>query len=290
MRSRAYLLLFLSMLSWGVANPFSDIAVDQMSVGLMFVIEVGAGALILTIIGLMRRTLSFAMWKWALVLGLLEPGLTYLFGNLGYASGTVSTGLIVMQSEVLFLAYFGWLFLRERISRKELIALIAGSVGAITVGWAAVHDGVGSVFSSVAFAIAALAAAGYAISARRIGVNNPNVNVFALTWLQSVVSLLFALLVYPFTSQLGNHQLTPDALHYVAAVAAGVFGVAIPFILFIEAAKVVPARHSALALNVIPVAGIAIGAFLGRGFPTTLQYVGGAVVLLSLFAIQRQSD
>lgn len=283
-------MLFLSMLSWGVANPFSDIAVDQMSVGLMFVIEVGAGALLLTVVGLFRRTLSFAMWKWALVLGLLEPGLTYLFGNLGYASGTVSTGLIIMQSEVLFLAYFGWLFMRERISQRELIALILGSVGAVTVGWAAVNEGLGSVFSTVAFAIAALAAAGYAISARRIGVDNPEVNVFALTWLQSVVSLVLALLVFPITSQLGNHHLTPDSHHYLAAIAAGVFGVAIPFVLFIEAAKVVPARHSALALNVIPVAGIAIGAVLGRGLPTSLQYIGGAVVLLSLFVMQRQSD
>jgi drug/metabolite transporter (DMT)-like permease len=278
------------MLSWGLANPLSDIAVDQLSVGAMFAIEIASGTFILTVIGLLRRSLSFAHWRWALAFGLLEPGLTYLFGNLGYANGTVSTGLIIMQSEVIFLAIFGWLWMKEKIGQREIVGILLGTFGASLVGWAATSENVGDWTSTFAFLLAALAAAGYAAAIRKFAMLVPNANMFAVVWLQCIVSLAIAVVALPVTSQLGTTAATADLTAISAAIGAGIFGVAIPFVLFSWASTVVPSRHAALALNLIPVAGITIGAFLGRGLPTGLQYIGGALVLLSLFAMQTQQN
>jgi drug/metabolite transporter (DMT)-like permease len=276
------------MLSWGLANPLSDIAVDQLSVGAVFATEVASGALVLTVIGLLTGKLSFEHWRWAIVLGLLEPGLTYLFGNLGYSHGTVSTGLIIMQSEVIFLAIFGWIWLKESIGGREGAAILLGTFGAMLVGWSASSDQAGEVVSTIAFFIAAIAAAGYAVSIRKFATIKNSANMFSVVWMQSLVSLAMALIALPITQNLGTTGVAADLSAIAAAIGAGVFGVAIPFVLFSWASTAVPSRHAALALNIIPVAGISIGALIGRGLPTPLQFAGGALVLLSLLAMQTQ--
>ena len=285
--TRAYVLLALSMLSWGVANPLSDIAMETLDVSHMLLLEVGAGAVALSIIALLRRTrLSFS-WRWALLLGLLEPGLTYLFGNLGYATGTVTVGLIIMSAETLILALLARAVLKEFINGREYIAIAIGFLGAAAVGWSGQVDGSTSFSAALFFLIAATAAAGYALAIRIYTTRNPDVDVFALTWAQTLVSLALALLLLPTASTpLGT--LTQLDVHVAAALGAGVFGVAIPFWLFASAATLVPSRHAAIALNIIPVVGISIGALLGRGIPTAWQFFGGALVIVSLMALSQR--
>ncbi len=284
-----YLLLMSSMVSWGFANPLSDIAMDELAVGHMLVIEVGVGAFVLSLIAAFTGNWRKFPWKWALILGFLEPGLTYLFGNLGYAEGTVVTGLIIMSSETLMLAVLGWLLLREKITRTSAVAIAVGFSGAVLVGWSAQSSGLGSTASALYFFIAAAAAAGYAIYVRHISLIEPNVDAFALTLGQTIIAFGLALIALPFTVQdkgiFNFSGYSSTAL--IAAVGAGIFGVAIPFWLFARAAAIVPARHAAIALNIIPVVGISLGALLGRGLPTTLQFIGGALVIASLMALTR---
>ena len=74
----------------------------------------------------------------------------------------------------------------------------------------------------------------------------------------------------------------------IMAAIAGLFGVAIPFLLFNYASSLVPTKYSALALNAIPVVGIGFGALLGRGVPTPLQALGGLIVVVSLYVGTRE--
>ena len=276
----AYALLALSMMSWGMANPLSDIAMESLSVGQMLLIEVGVGFAIVSVAALVRRQSLRFSWKWAVLLGLLEPGLTYIFGNIGYATGTVTVGLIIMSSETLILALLARLLLKEKIASVEAIAVAVGFMGALLVGWTGLALS-GSAVGSIAFLLAAAAAAGYAIAIRIYSMRQPQFDAFALTWGQMLVSLTIAALI--FVASGADLAVEPSAAW--AAAGAGVFGVAIPFLLFSKAASVVPARHAAIALNIIPVVGISVGALLGRGVPTALQYAGGALVIASLMAL-----
>lgn len=283
---RPYLLLVLSMLSWGCANPLSDLALESLNVWQMTAIEIAVGFIALSVFALLRRLPLRLSWKWALLLGLLEPGLTYFFGNLGYENGTVAVGLIIMSSETLMLALLGWLLLREKISVVEKVAIAVGCGGAVLVGWNGVTTSTGSVGGSAAFFLAAAAAAGYAIAIRRYMTLVPTADIYALTWGQALVSLILASAGFGFSGSQVPAISDPGVL---AAAGAGVFGVAIPFVLFARAAEHVPARHAAIALNIIPVVGISIGALMGRGIPTPVQIVGGLIVITSLMAFnQRQ--
>ena len=192
-----------------------------------------------------------------------------------------------MQSEVIFLAIFGWLFARERISWSDAAGIALGCTGAVVVGWSANASGVGDLRSTLAFVLAALSTAGYGVIARRFAVDFPEEKFFGVVWMQTLVSLLLATVLWPLTNTWAAHDLQPSPIGVVAGMAAGIFGVTIPFILYTYASKIVPAKHAAISLNIIPIAGISIGALMGRGLPTSLQYLGGALVLASLFALAR---
>lgn len=290
LQTRSYILLALAMCSWGAANPLADIALREMSVSHMLLTEIGAGLLVLSAFAVVRGLNFRISWKWAALLGILQPGLTFLFGNIGYVTGTVVTGLIIMASEVLLLALFGVLFLRERINGFESLAIIIGFSGALLVGWSATNEGLGTVTSALAFLLAASCAAGYSIAIRYYAVKFPETDMFHLTWAQTFVTFLLIVISMPLTSRFFESSSFTDysTTTAIAAIGSGIFGVAIPFVLYAEASKAVPARHAAIGLNIIPVVGISIGALLGLGLPTPLQYVGGFLVLASLFALSRR--
>ncbi|MFM1986711.1 MAG: hypothetical protein RIS18_928, partial [Actinomycetota bacterium] len=85
-----------------------------------------------------------------------------------------------------------------------------------------------------------------------------------------------------------NNAATVEIKYWIAALLAGLFGVAIPFLLFNYASSLVPTKYSALALNAIPVVGIGFGALLGRGIPSPIQALGGLIVVVSLYVGTRQ--
>ena len=273
------------MLSWGCANPLSDLALESLDVWQMTAIEIAVGFSALSVIAVLRQRPVRLSWKWAIVLGLLEPGLTYFFGNVGYESGTVAVGLIIMSSETLMLALLGWLLLHEKISTVEKVAIAVGCAGAVLVGWNGVTTSTGSVSGSVAFFLAAAAAAGYAIAIRRYMTLAPDADIFALTWGQALISMILATAGFAVSGSQLPAATEPGVL---AAAGAGVFGVAIPFLLFARASEHVPARHAAIALNIIPVVGISIGALMGRGIPTPVQIIGGVIVIGSLMAFNQR--
>jgi len=292
LKTRSYILLALAMCSWGAANPLADIALREMSVSHMLLTEIGAGLVVLSLFAVVRGLNFRISWKWAALLGILQPGLTFLFGNIGYVTGTVVTGLIIMASEVLLLAVFGVLFLRERINGFETIAIIVGFSGALLVGWSATNEGLGTISSALAFLLAATCAAGYSIAIRYYALKFPDSDMFHLTWAQTFITFLLILISLPLTSNLFETASfsSYSSLTIFSAIGSGIFGVAIPFVLYAEASRVVPARHAAIGLNIIPVVGISIGAALGLGLPTGLQYLGGFLVLASLFALSRRES
>jgi len=125
--------MMLAMVSWGVGNPIADIAIDFIDPVSFFVIEIISGLVLFFLVALgipsLRKAIRQVPWKLALPFGLIQPGLAYLLGNIGWQYGTVTTGAILMSSEVIFLALGGAIFLREKLSLWSVIALLVGVSG-----------------------------------------------------------------------------------------------------------------------------------------------------------------
>ena len=283
--SRGLIALFASMISWGLANPFADLAIDAFSITQLLLLEISIGFGVVAIyIAIKARRLRLR-WRIALALGLLEPGFTYLFGNIGYANGSVSTGLIVMSTEVFFVAIIGALFLKEKISARIAISIVTGFFGVIIAVSQVGDSGVDNWLGVNAFILAAIAASLYVIVARKYATQD---NVADLVFGQLLVGTIFALIIFFSTGSSFSDTSNIENKYWVAAVLAGIFGVAVPFLLFNYASSLVPTKYSALALNAIPVVGIGFGALLGRGVPTPIQALGGLIVVASLYVGTRE--
>lgn len=283
--TRGLVALIASMLSWGMANPFADMALDAFSITQLLLLEISIGFAFVALYVLIKVRKLKLRWKIALALGLLEPGFTYLFGNIGYANGTVSTGLIVMATEVFFVAIIGALFLKEKISARLGLSILMGFFGVLLAVSGVSNSGVDNWLGVSAFTAAAIAASLYVIVARIYATQN---NVIDLVFGQLLVGTVFALIVFFGTNSNFNNASSIEFKYWLVAVLAGLFGVAIPFLLFNYASSLVPTRYSALALNAIPVVGIGFGAVLGRGLPTPIQALGGLIVVVSLYVGTRQ--
>jgi drug/metabolite transporter (DMT)-like permease len=283
--TRGLVALIASMLSWGMANPLADMALDAFSITQLLLLEISIGFAFVALYVLIKVRKLKLRWKIALALGLLEPGFTYLFGNIGYANGTVSTGLIVMATEVFFVAIIGALFLKEKISSRLAISILMGFFGVLLAVSGVSNSGVDNWLGVSAFTAAAIAASLYVIVARLYATQN---NVVDLVFGQLLVGTVFALIIFFGTNSNFNNASSIVFKYWLVAVLAGLFGVAIPFLLFNYASSLVPTRYSALALNAIPVVGIGFGALLGRGLPTPIQALGGLIVVVSLYVGTRQ--
>ena len=282
---RGLVALIASMLSWGLGNPFADMAIDAFSITQLLLLEISIGFAFVALYVLIKFRRLRLSWKIALALGLLEPGFTYLFGNIGYANGSVSTGLIVMSTEVFFVAIIGALFLKEVISLRIALSIVMGFFGVVIAVSQVGDSGVDNWLGVFAFIAAALAASLYVIVARIYATKN---NVVDLVFGQLLVGTIFALVIFFGTNSNFDNASSIELKYWLAALFAGLFGVAIPFLLFNYASSLVPTKYSALALNAIPVVGIGFGALLGRGVPTPIQALGGLIVVVSLYVGTRQ--
>lgn len=304
-KNKPLIAMMLSMVAWGIGNPIGDIAVEHMSPIAVFVIELITGLLILVIgallIPALRNALRHVPWRIAIPFGLLQPGLAYLSGNIGWQYGSVTTGAILMSSEVIFLALGGAIFLREKLSVWSVVALLVGVTGAIVVGIAGQAsnpetEGIyltilgfsvsAGLIGALAFLGVGLAGAIYGLLMRRL---NSEVNLMSLTLGQMTSASAFSVAVLiatkteiPTPSVIGNY--------FYVAVLAGIVGTSLPFLLFNYAAPKLTTKQTAITLNLIPVVAILFGAVLGRGLPIGAQYVGITLVLISLLALETGHD
>lgn len=306
MRANKYLLaMMLSMVSWGVGNPVADIAIDFMDPVSFFVIEIISGLVLFFLVALgfpsLRTAIRQVPWKLALPFGLIQPGLAYLLGNIGWQYGTVTTGAILMSSEVIFLAIGGALFLREKLNVWSVVALLVGVTGAIIVGIAGQSSNPetsgqyvtvfgmsvsAGLIGALSFLGVGLCGAIYGLFMRGL---KSEVNTIALTLGQMTSASFFSIVVLLATQ---TELATPQSVgnYFYVAVLAGVVGTTLPFLLFNFAAPNLTTKQTALSLNVIPVVAILFGAILGRGLPVGMQYVGIVLVLISLLALESGHD
>jgi drug/metabolite transporter (DMT)-like permease len=306
LRANKYLVaMILSMVGWGLGNPIGDIAVEFIDPVSVFVIELFSGLLLFFALALVIPSLRSAIkqvpWKLALPFGLIQPGLAYLLGNIGWQYGTVTTGAILMSSEVIFLAIGGALFLREKLNLWSVVALLVGVTGAIIVGIAGQSSNPetsgqfvtvlgmsvsAGLIGAIAFLGVGLCGAIYGLLMRRL---KSEINTTALTLGQMTSATFFSVVILIATQ---TELATPQSVgnYFYVAVLAGIIGTTLPFLLFNFAAPNLTTKQTALTLNIIPVVAILFGAVLGRGLPVGAQYVGIVLVLVSLLALESGHD
>lgn len=299
---RALVTMIVSMAMWGLANPFSDIAMDELTPAQTFIAEITTGTVAFTamvaIVPSLRPSLRRIPWRIAIPLGLLMPGLCFYLGNIGYGYATITTGVVLLSTEVLFTALGGVWLLREHLSARAAFAIVIGMGGAIAVGLAGQKssvEAIGQTFTvlgvalpatfigGAAFVLSALFSGLFAVLVRKYAAST---DVIGLTVGHLVAALGMAVVILAGMRIDMPQAIAEHPVNFAAAAMAGLLGSAFAFLLFNSASRKVPTRQTALTLNLIPVVAIVLGGIIGRGWPTPWQLAGATVVLGSLLFLE----
>ena len=267
--------LLVSAAVYGVSTTVSVVALRAVRPADLLAIEISGAAAMLLVSAAVRGRLRLRGAPRQLLLGVLVPGLAFLFGDLGLARTSASDGSLLLAAEPLLSVLLALAVLGERLPGRGVTALIVGLTGGALVAFQPGGPS-GTMLGNVLVLLAVVAAAAFLICARRFNGGSDGLN--AAAW-QSTGG---ALSVLPFVtaswSTGGTRLDTVGAAGWAACIAVVACG-AVGGVAFNRGIVRVPAARAAQLGNLTPVVGtLTAVAFLGDR-PSLLQWVGGAGIL-----------
>jgi drug/metabolite transporter (DMT)-like permease len=280
---KPYAALVLAALSWGLSTATTKYALGGFAAADLLVVELSVATLTLWSFPTVRRSARSAFRRSYLLLGVLEPGASYALFNFGLARTSAADASVLVSLESLAIALLAAVFLGERVCRPLVFGAALGVGGAVLLAAHEAHHGA-SLVGDALVVVGVLAAAGYSVVARRVA---PGADAAVITAYQLLAALSVGVFVWA-TASAGNGSMfgRPSESEWLAAVAIGVFGSAIPFLLFTFGAAHLPAARSGMLTNLVPVFGV-LGAvlFLGERLAAS-EVLGTALVVAGLGAAQ----
>jgi drug/metabolite transporter (DMT)-like permease len=280
--------LLISAAIFGVSTTVSVVALHAVRPADLLAVEIsGAAAMLVTTAAVRGELRRRGAWRQMLV-GALVPGLAFLFGDLGLARTSASSGSLLLAGEPLISVLLALVVLRERLSGRATAALILGLTGgalvALEPGGAAGTD---TTLGNVLVLLAVVASAAFLVATRRFTADGDGLNASA--W-QSVGG---ALTVTPFVAaswSTGGTRLDSAGLGGgLACIAVVICGAAGTW-LFNRGIARVPAARAGQLGNLTPVVGtLTAVVFLGDR-PSLLQLIGGAAILAALAWLVHRPD
>jgi O-acetylserine/cysteine efflux transporter len=278
---RGLLLLVLAALAWGMSTTVSSYALRQMNAVDLLTLELITGAVVIWGITLRdaRSELRTPRWPAFAVLGICEPGLTYLLANEGLARDSAATASLLLSLETVFAVVLAVLLLRERTSRWLLAAVAMGLLGAVVVASNA-QPGRDTLAGHVLILASTFGAGLYSVLARRsAGQASPLI----ITAYQLLAAIAIALPAIAAIHLIGGSGIPhADMMHWSAGIAQGLIGVALPFLLYNRGIKAVQATVAAGTLNLIPLFGLISAVVFLHDDPMAVELLGGVLVLLGV--------
>ncbi|WP_433364901.1 DMT family transporter [Actinoplanes sp. CA-142083] len=287
MRRTGEQLLLVSAAVYGVSTTVSVVALRVVRpVDLLAVEITGAAAMLMTSAaarGRLRRRGALRQ----MLLGALVPGLAFLFGDLGLARTSASSGSLLLAAEPLLSVLLAVVVLRERLSRGAAIALIAGLAGSGLVALGSGTSGDDTTLGNTLVLLAVLAAAVFLIATRRFNGNGAGLNESA--WQSTGGALSVVPFVAASWSTGGTRLDTVGVAGWAACIAVVLCGAA-GSVTFNQGIARVPAARAAQLGNLTPVVGTLTAVLFLGDRPALLQLAGGAAILAGLALLLYEQD
>src|SRR4051794_35656388 len=259
--NRAYVALLLAALSWGLALTTADAALAGISATDLLLLETAAGtAVVVAACWITGRRVGGA-WRPAVVLGSLEPGIAYVFANVGLILTSAAVGSMLFALESVFVVALAAMLLRARPRGVEVSALGLGVLGTVLVA-SAQSGGRSSGMGVGIMVVSTLISAGYVLATKRFANGNEPV---ALVARQGIASLVVTAPFILGASLNGGSRLGTASLGCILlACLTGVIGFSIPYTLWTTSLPHVRAGFAAVALNLVPLVGVISATLLGQ--------------------------
>ena len=278
--------LLVAAALYGVSAVVSVVALRQVRPADLLAIELFGAATVLLFVAVWTGRLRRRAALGQILTGALAPGLAYLFGDLGLARTSASSGSLLLAAEPLLSVLLAVTVLRERLRIRAVAALAVGLAGSAVVafgsgaGDAAGDSALGNLLVLAASGVAAV----YLIAARRLSDDSDGLNASA--WQATGGALTTAPFIVLSWAHGGSRLDTAGPTAWAACAAVLVCG-AMADVAFNRGIGRVPAARAGQLANLTPVVGTLTAVVVLGDRPAPLQLAGGVAVLAGLALLLR---
>ena len=232
-------------------------------------------------------------WKWVVLYGLFQGvgqfGLMFIAIQVGL---TTALGSVLLQTQVFFTAFFGFVLLRESVSRQLQLGLVLAALGLVCFVLNFVMPGTGGSGAStpVGFALILCSAAMWAASnivVRHMQKERPDYSAIALiVWSSAVAILPFMALSYFFDAEAVRwHWISARWTSWLSVVYLSWMATLVGYGLWTILLKRHPANKVAPFSLGVPVIGLATGMIVLGEVITPWQWAGTGFLVAALVCV-----
>ncbi len=278
-RPLVYLLNILAMVFWSFSfiwykevylflQPFTTILARlAVSAALLFIVSASIGKL---------QKINFKGFKLIFVLALFEPFLYFVGESLGMQLVTPTTGAVIISLIPLLVPVFAFIFLKERLSVKNIIGVLLSFIGVLLVIITRNFELAASSQGILLMGLAVVAAVFYSILLKRL---TDLYNLLTLiAWQNLIGALLFLPLVLIFDVKDWNMEMISIGAA-IPILKLAIFASSFAFLFYSNSVQILGAVRANIFTNLIPVFTAAFS-FIFLNEKLILQNILGIVLVI----------
>ena len=287
---KAYAKVTFAVVAWGASFIATKVALQDISPVTVVWLRFGIGVFILGLAAVWRGQLAFPQKKdlpYFALLGFIGITFHQWLQSTGLVTSQASTTAWIVATTPIFMAILGWLVLREKLTKLQILGITLATVGVLLV--VAEGDlgtlGVGK-FGSPGDILILISALNWAIfsTLSRRGLKEHSaalmmLYVMGFGW--SFTSVLF--FAGPGLSEIG--QLTLNG--WLGILFLGVACSGFAYIFWYDALQAIPATQVGAFLYLEPLVAVIVAAIVLNESILLASLVGGSTILLGVWLVNR---
>ncbi len=287
-----FIIIGIPIVFWALAFPFIKIGLEELSPVNLTIMRLLVVCIVFLILLIVKPNKFSKIQKKDIIpiflVGFLGI-IIYHFGlNYGEQYISASAASVIIATIPIFVVILAAIFLKEKITLKIVLGVLLSLVGVVvisTVGRSDTLLEVKYISGALAVLLAAALGAGYTVAGKKM------LQRYSALSLTVYVCLLGSLGLIPFiSSSLFEEVAAMSLTGWSVVIFLGVFPTVIGYVLWYVALEIKSASEISVYLYFVPVLSTIISYILFRDEITWLFVFGGALVILGLHVVNKQSS
>ena len=287
-----FIIIGMPIVFWALAFPFIKIGLEELSPVNLTIMRLLVVCIVFLILLIAKPNKFSKIQKKDVIpiflLGFLGIVVYHLGLNYGEQYISASAASVIIATIPIFVVILAAIFLKEKITLKIVLGVLLSLVGVVvisTVGRSDTLLEVKYISGALAVILAAALGAGYTVAGKKM------LQRYSALSLTVYVCLLGSLGLIPFiSSSLFEEVAAMSLTGWSVVIFLGVFPTVIGYVLWYVALEIKSASEISVYLYFVPVLSTIISYILFRDEITWLFIFGGALVILGLHVVNKQSS
>ena len=287
-----FIIIGMPIVFWALVFPFIKIALEELSPVNLTIMRLLVVCIVFLILLIVKPNKFSKIQKKDIIpiflVGFLGI-IIYHFGlNYGEQYISASAASVIIATIPIFVVILAAIFLKEKITLKIVLGVLLSLVGVVvisTVGRSDTLLEVKYISGALAVILAAALGAGYTVAGKKM------LQRYSALSLTVYVCLLGSLGLIPFiSSSLFEEVAAMSLTGWSVVIFLGVFPTVVGYVLWYVALEIKSASEISVYLYFVPVLSTIISYIFFRDEITWLFVFGGALVILGLHVVNKQSS